>query len=58
MNRSCPEQLTNHVTVFGDDHFRHYLVGEYQDALIECGATASANYFAKKLAQSGQYVPD
>ncbi len=58
MNKSWPEQLTEHVTVFGSGHFRHYLVGEYQDVLIECGVTASANHFAKQLSDSGRHAPD
>jgi len=58
MKRSWPEQLTDYVTVFGNDHFRHYLVGEYQDILIECGVSASANYFAKQLSDSDRSAPD
>lgn len=58
MNRYWPEQLTDHVTVFGSGHFRHYLVGEYQDVLVECGVTASANHFAKQLSDSGLHAPD
>lgn len=58
MNRSWPEKLTNHVTVFGNGHFRHYLAGEYQDVLIECGVTASARHFAKQVSDSGRPAPD
>ena len=58
MNRSWPEQLTDHVTVFGNDHFRHYLVGECQDILIECGVTASAKDVVKQLSNSDRHVPE
>ncbi|WP_319405421.1 MBL fold metallo-hydrolase [uncultured Desulfosarcina sp.] len=58
MSRSWPEQLTDHVTVFGNGHFRHYLVGEYQEVLIECGVTASARHFVKQLSDSGRPAPD
>ena len=58
MNRSLPYQLADHTTVFGNDHFRHYLVGEYQDVLIECGVTTSAGLFAKQLSDTGRNAPD
>ncbi|MGD9878414.1 MBL fold metallo-hydrolase [Desulfococcus sp.] len=58
MNRSWPIQLTDHVTVFGNEDFRHYLVGEYQDMLIECGVTASAARFAEQLSDAGRDAPD
>jgi glyoxylase-like metal-dependent hydrolase (beta-lactamase superfamily II) len=58
MIRSLPYRLADHTTVFGNDHFRHFLVGEYQDVLIECGVTASATLFAKQLADPGRYAPD
>ena len=58
MSRSLPYQLADYTTVFGNDHFRHYLVGEYQDVVIECGVTASANRFTKQLSDSGRHAPD
>ncbi|WP_167527744.1 MBL fold metallo-hydrolase [Desulfosarcina alkanivorans] len=58
MNRSFPEQLTDHVTVFGNDHFRHYLVGEYQEVLIECGVTSSVRDFAEQLSDSARQGPE
>ena len=58
MSRSLPYQLADNTTVFGNDHFRHYLVGEYQDILIECGVTASANQFARQLSDASRYLPD
>jgi len=58
MNSFLPYKLADDTTVFGNDHLRHYLVGEYQDMLIECGVTASANQFARQLSDAGRYAPD
>ena len=58
MNRLWPEQLTDHVAVFGNTHFRHYMVGEYQNVLIECGVTASARQFAKQLSDADRPGPE
>ena len=58
MNRYWPEQLTDHVSVFGNDHIRHYMVGEYQNVLIECGVAASARQLAKQLSDSDRPGPD
>lgn len=58
MNTPLPHSLTDHVTVFGNDHFRHFLVGKNQDLLIECGVTASARLFARKLADSHLSAPE
>ncbi len=58
MNRFWSEQLTDHVAVFGNDHFRHYMVGEYQDVLIECGVTVSARQFAQQLSDADRPGPE
>lgn len=58
MSRSLPYQLADNTTVYGNDHFRHYLVGEYQDVMIECGVTASVKHFVKQLNDSGRHGPD
>ncbi|WP_054694608.1 MBL fold metallo-hydrolase [Desulfosarcina cetonica] len=58
MSRLLPYQLADNTTVFGNDHFRHYLVGEYQDVMIECGVTASAKHFVSQLTDSGRHAPD
>lgn len=58
MSNALPYPLTDHTTVFGNDHFKYFLVGKYQDLLIECGVTASARLFVKQLADSGRHAPD
>ena len=58
MNRSLPYQLADDTIVFGNDHFKHYLVGGYQDVMIECGVTASAKHFVRQLTDSGRHAPD
>jgi 2-aminobenzoylacetyl-CoA thioesterase len=58
MSKTLPYQLADNTTVFGNDHFRHYLIGEYQDVMIECGVTASAKQFVKQLADSGRHAPE
>jgi glyoxylase-like metal-dependent hydrolase (beta-lactamase superfamily II) len=58
MHTSYPKQLSDHVTAFGNDHIRHYLVGKDRGVLVECGVTASANQFARQLAHAGRRAPD
>lgn len=58
MSKSLPHQLADNTTVFGNDHFRHYLIGEYRDVMIECGVTASAKQFVKQMTYSDQQSPD
>ncbi|MDL2270079.1 MBL fold metallo-hydrolase [Desulfosarcina sp. OttesenSCG-928-A07] len=58
MTTSSPRQLADHTTVLGTDHFRHFLVGEHQDVMIECGVTESARHVVKQMADSGGHGPD
>lgn len=58
MNNSLPYRPADHTVVFGNEHFRHYLVGGHQDVLIECGVTASANQLAAQLSDAGGHAPD
>jgi glyoxylase-like metal-dependent hydrolase (beta-lactamase superfamily II) len=57
MSSSWPYQLADNTTVFGNDHFRHYVVGEYQDVMVECGVTSSAKHFVRQLTDSGRPAP-
>ena len=58
MNNSLPYNVADHTKVYGNKHFRHYLVGKNHDLLIECGVTASANQFIKQLVDSRIGAPD
>ena len=58
MSMTLPHQLADATTVFGNDHFRHYLIGEHQDVMIECGVTTSAKHFVKQLTDCGRQAPD
>lgn len=58
MNSTLPYSAARRTTVFGNGHFRHYLVGEHQDLLIECGVTASADQVARQLSAAGRHAPD
>ncbi|MDL2321605.1 MBL fold metallo-hydrolase [Desulfosarcina sp. OttesenSCG-928-B08] len=58
MSNAFPYKLADHTLVLGNDHFRHFLVGEDQDLMIECGVTASARLFVKQLADAGGHGPD
>jgi len=49
MDSALPEQLTDHVSVFGNEDFRHYLVGSNGAVLVECGVTASVRQFIAQL---------
>ena len=58
MGRSLPCQLAANTIVFGNEHFRHYLVGENQDVMVECGVSVSANQFVKQLSDTGRHAPE
>ncbi len=46
------ERLTEDVAVFGNEHFRHYLVGEKPGVAVECGVSASADEFVGQLSRN------